>query len=556
MRGCAGTELLLAGLLLAGCGGSPVQSIPALQCDGVANTVLAVGAHLVLDLTGSNGCLRLPAAPAGGTEHLVVAVSANGTETLNGVAAGFTLMARPDTFAPPALRLPARTAGPEIEDPAADFHAMLRARDRERAPEVRRALAGLRAARLTVPPQVGDQRSFQVCRTDACTGFVAVSATARYVGTRSAIFLDDVVPTGGYTTQDLDAIGLLFDQQLHPIDTLAFGSESDIDGNGVVVVLLSDQVNALSPQCAKTHSIIVGYFYGSADLDPSNPNSNHGEVFYGIVPDPSKPTCFSKSFVQAHLGPVFIHEFQHMISYNHHVLQGGGAAEETWLNEGLSHFAEELGGRLVTPGSCMAGNCMAQFAWGNVGNAYDYLSDPAAHFLVEAGKSTGTLAERGANWLFVRWLLDRSPTDPILGTDLTRRFEGADQPGGTVLTGSANVVAVAQIFDANPSFAQLLGEWHLANWATALPGFSEPSARLLYTSWNLPLAFTQIGLVPYPLRPDSTDGADYTLQGTLRGGSGSYLRLVQSSLTPAVAVGLYTGNPAVLMPRVAVVRLR
>ena len=41
-----------------------------------------------------------------------------------------------------------------------------------------------------------------------------------------------------------------------------------------------------------------------------------------------------------------------MISYNQHVLVAAGSAEDTWLNEGLSHFAEELGGRSVPDAEC------------------------------------------------------------------------------------------------------------------------------------------------------------------------------------------------------------
>src|SRR2546425_9583032 len=35
------------------------------------------------------------------------------------------------------------------------------------------------------------------------------------------------------------------------------------------------------------------------------------------------------------------HEFQHMISYNHHVLERRGDPEILWLNEALSHRSEE-----------------------------------------------------------------------------------------------------------------------------------------------------------------------------------------------------------------------
>src|SRR2546426_9079450 len=37
------------------------------------------------------------------------------------------------------------------------------------------------------------------------------------------------------------------------------------------------------------------------------------------------------------------------ISYNHHVLERRGDPEILWLNEALSHYAEELGGRSFLP---------------------------------------------------------------------------------------------------------------------------------------------------------------------------------------------------------------
>ena len=92
---------------------------------------------------------------------------------------------------------------------------------------------------------------------------------------------------------DLADVGILFDDFLYPIDTTAFGRESDIDANGVVIVLLTHRVNALSPDCNAQGSVILGYFFG-ADLLPrssNNPGSNEGEIFYGLVPDPDNTAC-------------------------------------------------------------------------------------------------------------------------------------------------------------------------------------------------------------------------------------------------------------------------
>ena len=118
------------------------------------------------------------------------------------------------------------------------------------------------------------------------------------------------------------------------------------------------------------------------------------------MPDPLNAICtLSKSFSLDNLPPTFIHEFQHMISYGQHALTLGGDAEDTWLNEGLSHYAEELGGRLVpddqNPTLGRSPNSLTQFAFSNYDNAYKYLSNPEASALIESAQSSGTLTERG-----------------------------------------------------------------------------------------------------------------------------------------------------------------
>jgi hypothetical protein len=549
-------RLLLIAVAAAAYGHGPTEPPPAADCTGVTPLALGPGDHAVVDPAAVSGCLRLPAAGIAGAEYLVVALSANGQELPNGASGRFTLQGVSDNFTPAApVPSPGARVGFGPVPGALAFHAMLRARERALSLRPDAAWARRAPSALAVPPVLGGQRAFHVCKTTSCTSFVTVSATARYVGAKGAIFLDDTVPAGGYTQADLDSLGMLFDQHLYPIDTMAFGRESDLDGNGVVVVLLSDRINKLTPNCNQTNQVVLGYFFG-LDL-VADPNSNGGEVFYGLVPDPSNSGCtISKAFARNRIAPVFIHEFQHMISFNRHVLLGLGLGEETWLNEGLSHFAEELGGRQVPDAFCLSSNCLNEFAADNLRNAGDYLADPTATYLVEPGTSSGSLRERGANWLFVRWLADRSPTDSLLGTDLTRALDGADQAGGVALTGGANVAAAAAVFQPSVSFATLVGEWHLANYAEALSGFTEASGRLRYKSWDLAGAIDQLQPGPYPLQPDSTSGPGYLRTGTLRGGSGAYVRVVRPSGGPPVAVALSTGNAATVMPRLAVVRIR
>ena len=564
--------LALCALAVAGCSGEPLDpdpgTPPTLSCTAPTDVGLAVGGSSVLDPATASGCIRLPAADGSGSEHLVVALATNGTETSAGISTTYQLRSATPVSVASAPEFPlagqpdlVRTVAPMLSSfggpkSNAQFHALLRDRERlmsgSAAAAASLSLGSMPAS--VVPPVVGSTRTFQVCSSTSCNSFVDVAATAKYVGPKGAIYLDDTVPAGGYTQADIDSVGFLFDNHMYPIDTTAFGRESDLDANGVVVVLLTDQVNKLSPSCNSSGSVILGYFYGS-DLVPGANGSNNGEVFYGLVPDPNNSACtVSRTFTSRVLAPTFIHEFQHMISFNQHVRVRGGLSEDTWLNEGLSHYAEELGARLIPDALCFGGDCFTQYAFGDVDNAYEYLRNPEESYLVEPSSSTGTLEERGANWLFVRWLVDHFSTDS-LGTGLTRALVGTSR------LGAANVAATTGV-----AFSTLVPEWQMANYLDDLPGFSPTNTRLQYTSWNFRSTYQSLNSqapssypVPYPLTPDSTRG-NYARRGVLRGGSGRHLRVIQDAAADAVTIQLTDSLGAALTatstPRIGVVRVR
>jgi hypothetical protein len=536
---------------LTACSGSDTPTTPTiltLSCSpGPAPTVMNAGEWRIIDPSATAGCLRLPAAGAGGAEYLLAAVSTATQEVPIGVSIDYTLqgLGAPAAGASPSAPLPSPALSAwRAPGTAAEFHAMLRARER--------ALAGDPAARIVLgappvlraPPVVGVKDTFSVCATTTCTSYTTVIATAKYVGPRGAIFLDDVVPAGGFIQEDIDTLGLLFDggvagtaPNMYEIDTTAFGRESDIDGNGKVIFLLTDAVNDLSGTCPNG-SIILGFFYGGDLLpkSPSNPGSNYGEIFYGLVPRTGGSCSASRDFVKQNIAPVFIHEFQHMISFNQHVLvHGGSESENVWLNEGLSHFAEELGGRLLGdgPGQGGASSRLVQFAINDIVNANEYLLDPESQYLITPGNSTGTIEERGANWLFVRWIADHYASDS-LGTSLTRQLVGTSMLGG------ANVQAAT-----GRPMSELIPLWQLANYLDNLPGFTPVDPRLEYPSWDFrhiydTLNFQRPDLFPrkYPLRPDSTTTGLYRRNGTLRAGSGRHLRIIQAAGSTELDIGL------------------
>ncbi|HYC30980.1 MAG TPA: hypothetical protein VEB59_01765 [Gemmatimonadales bacterium] len=548
------SRIPLAGILLAAaCSGSGPDDDPTVDCGGLAPTVLAIGEATVFDAT-EQGCIRLPAAGPTGAEHLYVAVAGEGEERPAGVSAGYALGGGEVTSAVRSAAGVGRAA--RQGGRAGRFHLGLRDRERELAGRAGgRALP--RARRAAVAPDVGDERTFDVCETPTCEDFVPATATARVVAQRVAIYLDNAAPSGGYSDADLQQVATLFDNHLYPIDTSAFGRESDIDANEVVIVLLTPRINALSGDCNTSESLILGYFFG-LDLLPSEANSNAGEIFYGLVPDPDNATCtVPRDYAIEQLPAAFIHEFQHMISFNQHVLVAGAqATEDTWLNEGLSHYAEELGGRLVPDEECPAfDNCETQFIGPNITNAYRYLVDPEAHFLVEPGNGQGELEERGANWLFVRWLVDHFATEQPAGNDLTRRLVR------TANRGSGNVEA-----ETGEAFPELAATWQMANYTEDLQNFTALDDRLQYTSWALRDIYQTnfeegVFAKPYPLTPPVTSDGNVARTGTLRGGSGVHLRVVQPPDSPEIELKLTDGDGiapvnAGAAPRIALVRIR
>lgn len=552
----------VAALVACGGGGTGPDPDPTgALCATPTPITLDVGQHRILDAGRESNCISLLAGTAE-REYLVVAVSGAGNESTAGTSVPYALQGR---AAAPSATVAASPLVQRADLPGtsafarqtpADFHRRLRLAEQAWARDPASRLGMLRGAPLAAQgiPVFGAKDSFSVCRQIQCTGFTRVGATVRFVGRHGAIYVDDDLPVGAeaLTQIDYDDLGRRFDDYLYPTDTTAFGRESDINLDERVAILITDAVNDLTPNCADGR--IVGYFFG-VDLLPGVAGSNRREVFYAFAPKPATGGCSSVTRARAltSLPPVLIHELQHMISFNQHVLVRGAVDEDVWLNEALSHFAEELGHRTIPDAECPGSvSCFSQFASGNIGNAYDYLDNPEATHLVTPARAGGPLAERGAGWLFVRWALDHFAADTLLGTNMTRSLVQTAQHG------AANITAVT-----GTDFPRLVAEWELANYLENLVGFPQ-DGRFRYRSWNFratfaansPLVFPK----PYPLTPDSTT-ATYTRSGTLRAGSGRHVRFMVAAGAPAVTVRLAAstaGNRLAesIESRIAVVRIK
>ena len=236
------------------------------------------------------------------------------------------------------------------------FERTLRARARQKvasgawrpaASLSRASVARSVSAIAPAPPTVGSTRAFRVLANGDGTAFSTVGARLSYAGASVLLYIDTLAPTNGFTSTQLQAFGQLFDQTLYPIDTAAFGPPSDIDQNGRVIMLMSPAVNALTSTADCVTQGYVAGFFEEEDLggDANDGNSNHGEIFYSIVPDPNGTTSCAHTAgdVGASVPATFMHELQHLISFSQHAVVHGGAPEYGWLDEGMSIVAEELG---------------------------------------------------------------------------------------------------------------------------------------------------------------------------------------------------------------------
>src|SRR6266568_392289 len=434
---------------------------------------LGVAAYGTVDPGPISGCMVFPDNPTGSAiAYLLVPQAVNGVPD---DASAFLL--RGDTVV--AAAAPALAASVIAPRPGAQqqFDLTLRRAERDLVqrlgPPPRPPLAP-RVTAAVAPINAGDRRVFKVCGNLVCNKHPTVVAFAKTVGVHIAVFVDSVARAHGdtLTTISVDSLADVFDTLLYATDTAAFGRESDIDNNGVVIVLMTGKVNSLvsSTGCADS-GYVGGYFYGG-DLLPGFSGGNNAEIFYSIVPD-TTTYCY--------------------------------------------------------------------FLFGDLVNSGSYLARPDSFSLVDTA-GIGGLENRGAYWLFVRFLVDQFA--PTLGApdSVTRRLDD------TTFSGAANVGNAS-----GTPFETIVEHWALANYVSDLPGFTPPP-ELQYTSWHFRTDYPALhkaclnrgvtAKVPiaFPLVPMSSDGSAVNLVGTMRGGSGTYQLAQQAA--GAAGFTLLFGDPS------------
>ena len=264
------------------------------------------------------------------------------------------------------------------------------------------------------PPQyaIGDRIEFNVHNVDT-TGNATVTA--------ELVYMSDVLYGWVEAGQEYNANALRrslgrFSERIYPALVAAFGSESNpgVDNDPRLHVLHTTGMGGS----------VAGYFSG-ADANPraAFSLSNEKEMF-DISLD-----WLNSSDDYTYYETVLAHEFQHMI---HWAVDGN---EETWLNEGLSEYAQEVAGYPA-----------------DVGFAYSFTNQPDTQ--LNTWSMTGSnAAHYGGAYRFVRYLVERFGPG-IVGQLVA---EPANGVGG--------VQRVLERIAPGTRFEDVFADWAVANFA-------------------------------------------------------------------------------------------
>ena len=443
------------------------------------------------------------------------------------------------------------------------FDARLRARTEQKVASGawRRLAPGAALARVT-DPALGSVSQFHVLSSESPAEFTAVGARLSYVGANILLYVDTLAPTNGFTPDQLQAFGQLFDQTLYPLDVDMFGTPSDIDQNGRLIMLLSPIVNALTPSAECDTQGFIGGFFDGIDLASTDTSSNRGEIFYTLVPDPSGTASCAHTVedLLAQTPATFLHELQHLINFSQHVVARNAPSERGWLDEGLSIVAEELGslyyenkfppptGR-TNPAQLFPDSSQG-FINGLLFSSYEYLLKTDTATVTLHSDADGGIAWRGGDWLLARWLGD------VKGTGIYKKLVQSS------LTGTANIASAA-----GESFDALFGDFSLALYTDSLPGIPKSSipARNRFAVRNLRRMYQRLfdtsngsSLIPRPF-PILTVPLTGSITASMVPGTMAFYRLSttagQSTVTVQFGSAPGTPIPEALHPQLSIFRL-
>ena len=337
----------------------------------LAQEDMALPQYSYIHTRAGDGCVHLPGSASGG-EYLIGVVSTserpasltsvtlNGTPgdlTVAGTAATASASARAELRRMPARPLadnPSQPAAPAPRVPDSPFLVRddsLRVRRASANNEVMaRNAAWLRELGRASPPAPGadgQHRGLEAGDTTSvyepssnnwgCSaGGRRIDAVVRLVGSHT-IWLEDLDnPSGTFSNSELVDLDALYAAHIASVLDDYFGGLSDVDGNGRILILMTQEVN---------RSQGAGGYVFLPDLWPTDrcAASNRAEILYGWVPDPDGVVgpATSKERVFADYPSLIAHEAAHIAQHRARAL-GNAGEKKSWELEGGAVLAEQL----------------------------------------------------------------------------------------------------------------------------------------------------------------------------------------------------------------------
>ncbi|HVX40926.1 MAG TPA: Ig-like domain-containing protein [Gemmatimonadaceae bacterium] len=364
---------------------------------------------------------------------------------------------------------------------------------------VARARLARRAAYNVIPANLalGQIISVNANGQDACTNAINVGARVAAITQTAIILADTANPSGGFSDAEYNSFGVTFDTLINPLDVQNFGQPSDIDKNGKIVILFTKEVNKLTPKTGGTG--VIGGFFFERDLFPTSdtpdlqgcPTSNYSEMFYTLVPDTGGVFSLkhNKTDVLNLTYGTLAHEYQHLINASRRIyVNNASDFEDVWLNEGLSHIAEELLYYRVS-GTAPRENIGIQtiaatqasvdafnnYQADNFGR-YDFFLGKPNQTSVYAGNDS--LETRGATWDLLRYLADHR-------TGTSSDADTWSKLVNSTTTGKNNL---AQVFGTD--YMTQIRNWAVSVFTDDLPSVSDPAFQ--EPSWNMREIFPRL----------------------------------------------------------------
>ncbi|MDB4878281.1 MAG: Peptidase hyicolysin [Gemmatimonadetes bacterium] len=321
---------------------------------------------------------------------------------------------------------------------------------------------------------------------NACDIPLNITARVAAVSQTAIVVADTANPAGGFTDAEYQSFATTFDTLVSPLDVANFGAPSDIDKNGKTIIFFTKEVNRLTPRGSAGR---IGGFFFERDLFPTTATqdlvacrtSNVAEMYYSLVPDPAGrySDAVSKQSVQDDTPGTLAHEFQHLINAGRRLYVNNATGfEDTWLNEGLSHVAEELlyyhvanlaprqniNAATVTRSTASV-NAFNNYQSENTGRYKFFLKKPNATSVYAGNDSLET---RGATWSLLRYLADHQGTSD--GTFFFKLVNSAT-------SGQANLARVV-----GSNYMTQIRDWATSVLADDLAG--QTNVQFSQPSWN------------------------------------------------------------------------